>query len=198
MAQELEHERRELRRSELRHRALVEHLPDAVVVLFDRDLRCIMAEGTMLRKQGVSSADLVGRELHETVPPEQYEQLAPSCRAELEGEVARIDYASPHNGVEYEMDVVPFIAEGDVQGVFTVSRDVTAARRAEQARRAAEERFREAFAHAHAPTGMAMATPSTSRCTSRSSATARVIPTTSSARSSTSPTASASRPGCAT
>ena len=154
MAQELEHERRELRRSELRHRALVEHLPDAVVVLFDRDLRCVMAEGTMLRKQGLTSADLVGRPLRETVPPERYEQLEPAYRAALEGEFSRIEYTSPRNGVEYEMDVVPFIAEGDVQGVFTVSRDVTAARRAEHARRAAEERFREAFAHA--PTGMAI------------------------------------------
>jgi diguanylate cyclase (GGDEF)-like protein/PAS domain S-box-containing protein len=87
----------------------------------------------------------VGRPLSALVPPVVYEQIAPNLARALAGE--RLGFALTfdrdgtlqHDEVQYVPDVD---AHGAVNGVFTVSQDVTALRRMEAARGESEKRMR--------------------------------------------------------
>ena len=47
-----------LETSQERHRLLVQNLPDAMVTLYDRDLRCVMVEGTLPLARDAQSYDV--------------------------------------------------------------------------------------------------------------------------------------------
>jgi hypothetical protein len=67
------------------YRAVAEHLPDAAVVLFDRDLRLQLATGTTLPDTAWCSDHDVGRTVVDLVPAEQADVLMASHRAALAG-----------------------------------------------------------------------------------------------------------------
>jgi PAS domain S-box-containing protein len=142
--------------SEERHRLLVQNLPDAMVTLYDRDLRCVMVEGALPLARDVQS--YIGRRLRDIVPAAKLAGLESQLRAALEGERGELEYEITETGQLYSVSVAPYLLEdGTIDGAFTVWRDVTERRRADLAVLAAEEHFRGAFEHA--PAGMAISTP---------------------------------------
>jgi PAS domain S-box-containing protein len=145
-----------LRASEERHRLLVQNLPDAVVTLYDRDLQCVLVEGSLPVAR--DSASYEGRNLRDIMPADQFGQLEPALRAALGGEHREIEHTNPRTGEIFSVAIVPYrLEDGTVDGAFSVWRNVTSRRQADLAVLAAEEHFRGAFEHA--PVGMAISSP---------------------------------------
>jgi diguanylate cyclase (GGDEF)-like protein/PAS domain S-box-containing protein len=90
-------------------------------------------------------ANVVGRALAEIVSPAAYAQIKPELDRSYAGEARRFDLVVERaQGTEYyQVDHVPDVdAAGTVQGVVTISQDVTALRRAKLALVASEKRMR--------------------------------------------------------
>lgn len=121
-----------LAESEYRFRTLVEHLPDAIVSLYDQELRCRAVEGPMLERQGIDPEQFLGRTLAENVPAANVDVLRTPIEAALGGCAGRVEYESERTGAVYDVDVVPYERGGEVIGAFLVSRDVTERKRFER------------------------------------------------------------------
>jgi PAS domain S-box-containing protein len=120
------------------YRAVAEHLPDAAVVLFDRDLRVRLATGTTLPDPAWCTDHYLGRTVVDLVPAEQADVLLPSCQAALAGMRQYLETPGWHGPDQYwAVDVVPLYGEGDgtVTGGVAFWRDITKRHRAEEALR---------------------------------------------------------------
>jgi PAS domain S-box-containing protein len=113
-----------------RYRALLDSLPEAVVLVFDRDLRVQVASGEALARSGFDKGHMVGRMLDEIVTPERDAIVRPHYLRGLAGERHRFAHSSP-DGTGYQIDVVPLAgADGVVDGVMAIVRERSALRRA--------------------------------------------------------------------
>jgi diguanylate cyclase (GGDEF)-like protein/PAS domain S-box-containing protein len=137
--------------SEYRFRTLVSHLPDTMLGLYDHDLRCLALDGDV-EAQGLDRANFEGRLLSDILPTENMATLRPPLETALRGESTTFEYASHLNDAHYEIEVVPFVKDGEIRGAYMVSRDVSRRHTAEAEVRAAEDRFAASFRHA--PVGM--------------------------------------------
>jgi PAS domain S-box-containing protein len=118
--------------SEARYKGLIAHLPDSTIHLFDHDLRLLLSEGEPMRAHGYDPQELEGRLLHEIVPQQLYDRLAPEYRAALAGESRSFDLDSSDGTGTYWVQIAPLRDElGQVIGGMALSRDITARRRAE-------------------------------------------------------------------
>ncbi len=121
-----------LAESEFQLRTLISNLPDTIVALYDRDLRCLALEGPILAQKGIRAEEFLGRRLWETVPAENAAVLQGPMEAALRGEVASTEYESQRDGTVYEVELVPYRREGEIRGTFMVARDVTRRKRIER------------------------------------------------------------------
>ncbi len=127
--------------SEARYKALIGHLPDSTVHLFDHDLRLVLAEGDLMRNHGYDPPALEGQLLADVVPAAAYERLAPEYRAALAGDARSFDYDTTDGRATFWVQIAPLHDDlGRIVGGMAVSRDITARRRAE---RTLEDRARE-------------------------------------------------------
>jgi PAS domain S-box-containing protein len=128
------------------YRAVAEHLPDAAVVLFDRELRVRLVTGTSLPDPAWRADDYVGRTLVDLVPAEQAETLTASCRAALAGKGQHLETPGWRGPGQYwAVDVVPLWDEGGtVSGGMAFWRDITQRHRAEEALRQQRRQLLEA------------------------------------------------------
>jgi PAS domain-containing protein len=101
---------RRLRESDERYSVLVEHLPRAIAVVFDRELRIERAGGSGLTAIGRTAEDLEGRSLYEILPRDEAEYLAPHYRAALGGEAKVLDHHSSITGQDYRLHLLPLAA----------------------------------------------------------------------------------------
>jgi PAS domain S-box-containing protein len=125
-------------RPEARYRALVETLPDVLIVLFDRDLRILSVEGGGIDQLPMPVSELIGKCLDEVGSPDQVSEVEPHYRAALRGEDSQFDYEFA-NGTTWWIQVIPMIGEdGRIRGGMSHWRDVT--------RRVAAEREVAAYA----------------------------------------------------
>jgi diguanylate cyclase (GGDEF)-like protein len=118
---------------DVRYRALVRNLPDAVVTVHDRDLRGVSIDGPVLAEAGFSPEQFEGVRLRDLIGEAGYDVLAPHYLAALAGHPSTTEFATGPGGKVYSLQIVP-LREDDtapVEGVFTVARDVTAQKRAE-------------------------------------------------------------------
>jgi two-component system cell cycle sensor histidine kinase/response regulator CckA len=121
------------RRSEERYRTLVSQLPDAAVYEYDRDLRIVLAEGTLLAQIGRAPETLVGRTIWELAAADQADEFADHCRAALAGEPRALEWETAI-GRTLDLDIVPLPAadDGEIAGVIVLARDVTERKRIER------------------------------------------------------------------
>ena len=127
-------------RESQRYRALAHHLPGGAVVLYDRDLRYLLVNGSDLGAVGDEPARLVGRTVFEAASPELATQLAPCFREALEGRIARCEIAQ--GGRFYEVTCVP-VHElgGPIEAGMALTQNISARKRAENELRDQTERL---------------------------------------------------------
>lgn len=131
-----------LRESEARYRTLASYFPNGVVLLFDHDLRYVLADGLELEEINLSKAELEGRTIWEVLPPETCELVEPFYRAALAGRasVAEIPFAEQ----VYLVHFLPIQNEGEqVAAGMVMTQNITERKWAEAELRESEERFRQ-------------------------------------------------------
>jgi PAS domain S-box-containing protein len=136
-----------LYQQEQEFKALVENVPD-IIVRLDRDLRYLYACRSVEQATGISPAAFIGKTNNELGFPEQMCTLwnqnlqrvfATGIAHQMEFEIPRFD--GTHY---YESRLIPeFSQDNSINSVLGIVRDMTEYKRAEQALRQSEERFRE-------------------------------------------------------
>lgn len=119
-----------LRRSEELHQTMADNFPNGAVLLYDRDLRFIIASGAGLKDAGLSREALEGKTIREVFPKDTCDILEPHYQAALAGEasVFEVEFA----GKCYEVHAVPVRDErGAVTAGMVMTQDITARRQAE-------------------------------------------------------------------
>jgi len=151
----LRHEHEEaLARSEARYRALLDHLPDTVAIVYDENLRAAVVTGQGLNSRGVGGADMVGKRFDQIVAAADVPTLEHLYRAALGGVATSVEFQSHLTGLDNLLDVVPISTQGGAPSeILVVARNIGPLKDRERALSAAEQRWRAAFDRA--PVGMA-------------------------------------------
>lgn len=113
-----------LRVSEARYRALARNFPNGAVVLFDHNLKYLLADGKGLGEIGLSKSTLEGKTVYEIFPPDTSDILEPYYRDALAGieNVFEVEFANK----VYEVRAVPIKnSSGEVIAGMTMSQDIT-------------------------------------------------------------------------
>jgi diguanylate cyclase (GGDEF)-like protein/PAS domain S-box-containing protein len=122
-----------IQESEERQRLLLGSLPDTMVALFDRELRCVLLQGPALAQAAVPPSHYIGRSIGETLPRGDADALLPLIQRALDGESGSVDYHAQRSGITYHAQVAPYRApDGTIAGAFAVARDISEQRRREQ------------------------------------------------------------------
>lgn len=121
-------------------RALIEHFPNGVLVLFDRDLTYRVVGPTVLPFSGREAAEMVGRSVKELFPESTVASLAPELRATIEGESRSFDIE--YDGRIHHLETQPIDLDGDRYGML-VTQDVSDERRLARELEATNERLDE-------------------------------------------------------
>jgi PAS domain S-box-containing protein len=130
-----------LRLSEERYRILAANLPDSAVLIFDHDLRYVLADGPEIAATGYVKEKVEGRTLYEVVPSAFAEQVEGSIRAVLSGQ--RFSAELPFGDRIYAYYYIPLVDDhGMVKYAMVLARNVTAQRQAEADLRASEAQLR--------------------------------------------------------
>jgi PAS domain S-box-containing protein len=118
---------RAVARAASQYRALARSLPGAFVLLFDDELRYLVADGQGLASFGLDSAAMEGRTMPEVLP-DRAPELEPRYRRALGGEVSAWDRTV--GGRVFHMTAGPVRAEGgELTAGMVIGVDVTGERR---------------------------------------------------------------------
>jgi diguanylate cyclase (GGDEF)-like protein/PAS domain S-box-containing protein len=141
--------------NEARYRALVDHLPDTVAYIWDRDHRITVASGAAVSVRGFDGARLIGRTPDEVMTPADASLVHGLLDTGFGGRTASVEARFETTGIENLVEVVPLLAKGDGRPheVLLVARDIGRLKDRERGLIAAEARWRAAFDGA--PVGMA-------------------------------------------
>ncbi|HEY3253194.1 MAG TPA: diguanylate cyclase, partial [Polyangiaceae bacterium] len=125
--------RQALVNSDALFRTLIRNLPNGAVLVFDRDLRYLVADGeALLGSIGLSSQALVGKTLSEVAAPEHLEALTARYRAALVGESQ--SFEAVRGPKTYALDIVPVRDQlGGVSAGVVLVYDVTSHKQTEAA-----------------------------------------------------------------
>ena len=132
-----------LYRREQEFKALVENTPD-VITRYDRELRSLYVNPAMEWETGIAPQAFIGKTLLETGFPEELAQLWQSWFKEVfatgEMSLKEFNYLGPKGLKFYQARIVPeFAVNGSVESVFTVVRDITKLKQAEETLKRANE-----------------------------------------------------------
>jgi diguanylate cyclase (GGDEF)-like protein len=119
----------ELGASELRYRHLVSGLPDTIIALFDRNLKLTLAEGA-----GLTTDLEPGLGLADMLPPDRLGEVEGHYREALAGTPGTFELKDMPEGQTWYVELAPYRPYGEqVEGVFSVARDISARAAAEEA-----------------------------------------------------------------
>lgn len=112
------------------YRALASSVPSIFVLLFDSELRYIIAEGQELGAFGHTSAELEGRTIHEVLSPELAAELEPHYRAALSGR--EVTWTRQIEQRTFSLTAHPVKSEDGISAGIVVAVDITERRQREQ------------------------------------------------------------------
>ena len=121
-----------LRLSEECYRLIAEHFPNGAILLFDQNLRFLLADGLGLAEVGLSKAQLEGKTIWEVFPSETVAVIEPLYRGALAGQssVTEVNFA----GRIYLVHALPIQNErGQAETGLVMTQDITKLKRAEKA-----------------------------------------------------------------
>ena len=130
-------------------------LPAASALVFDRDLRYVLAGGHALEHEGLHAVELEGMPAEEVLLDERWETYEPLYRAALAGETALPGgLVGRRHPLHYQVEVGPLRGgmAAEVVGGVAVSRDITP-RRSTPRRPAATPRSASSCSSSTPPSG---------------------------------------------
>jgi diguanylate cyclase (GGDEF)-like protein/PAS domain S-box-containing protein len=143
-----------IRRGEELYRVLAAQLPNVALVVFDRELRVLVAQGEALMSYGVHERDAEGQPLRDALAPETYDGLHALCQATLEGERRELEQHSPDGERCFRVFGKPMLdANHRVWAGMILAQDITHLRASEHLLRARANRL-EDLAHHDDLTGL--------------------------------------------
>jgi diguanylate cyclase (GGDEF)-like protein/PAS domain S-box-containing protein len=132
--------REEVQRRDEMYRTIVQHIPNAAILLYDRELRFISADGARVRSGEMNIKKFIGQIVTDTVPPENRERILDQYTRTLAGE-SRIDDHRV-NDRTYAVHTVPVRDESEtIVAGMVFSYDITEQRRQANELRAATTRM---------------------------------------------------------
>jgi diguanylate cyclase (GGDEF)-like protein/PAS domain S-box-containing protein len=119
--------------------AALRELPEALILVFDRDLRFVLTAGHALERLGNQQACLPGQPVSNTFPATLWKLMEPLFRSALDGETRSRELWTPEQRHCLMVDVGPLRLEGgtdaqpgaDVAGGVAVVLDITTRRHAD-------------------------------------------------------------------
>jgi PAS domain S-box-containing protein len=134
----------QVRANEALYRALVNNLPDATILVYDLDLRYLVASGSLLEPMGYPPQDIVGKTAWETL--QEPEKLVPYYHAALEGTTQTFEWVFGER--LYFTRIVPIKHDdGTVFAGMVVIQDVTERTRLQNDLLESEQRLRTMLEH---------------------------------------------------
>ncbi|MEQ8461966.1 PAS domain S-box protein [Coleofasciculus sp. E1-EBD-02] len=131
LEQHLQERDRRWRESEARYRAVVENFPNGAVLLFNHELRYLLADGTGLASVGLSKTQLEGNTIQECLPPKTCTQLEPLYRQVLAGET--VTQEMPFGDRIFTVHALPLKNQtGEIIVGMVVTQDITELKQSEQ------------------------------------------------------------------
>lgn len=122
---ELSRHIRELKDSEKLYRMLAHNIPNGVLMMFDENLRCTLAEGQILHKFGYTREKMIGRMPDEIFPEDMATELIPQYRAALEGNSISFEMKTRSTGHAYLVSILPVVGlSNSVKGGMMVAFDI--------------------------------------------------------------------------
>jgi diguanylate cyclase (GGDEF)-like protein/PAS domain S-box-containing protein len=141
--------------------AALRELPEALILVFDRELRFVMSAGSALERLGDSGAFGEGSPLSQAFPADVFEGMAPLLRSALAGETRSREIWTAEQRHCLMVDVGPLTLSSEQSGIseevaggVAVVLDITARRRAQILARAGGAGFEEVFEQAPIGTGL--------------------------------------------
>ncbi len=129
--QKLDIRDRNFRESEARYRILIENFPNGAVLLFNQNLRYLLADGVGLATVGLSKEQLEGKTIHEAFSPETCNLIEPIYHQALAGTATTIEV--PYADRTYKEYTLPVRNEnGEVYAGIVMTQDITENKRAEE------------------------------------------------------------------
>jgi PAS domain S-box-containing protein len=111
------------RETATRYRALLDSLPETVILVVDEDLRFQVASGDSLKQSGFDPDRLLGQTLDEALPPEQANRLRPHYQAGLRGERHEFSHTGTA-GKSYSIEILPLAEpDGKIRSVMALGRE---------------------------------------------------------------------------
>jgi diguanylate cyclase (GGDEF)-like protein/PAS domain S-box-containing protein len=132
--------------AEQRWRALLDHLPDTVVLTVDEQLRYGLATGAGLQEQDMT--EVSGKTLVEVSSAENVEQLRPIYESALRGDEAAAEIVATRTGRLQQVTAVPLPSREGRAEALVLARDVTDLRLREYQLAEAKERLSGLFEEA--------------------------------------------------
>jgi PAS domain S-box-containing protein len=124
-------------------RMVVDSLPAAGVLVVDKDLMTVHAEGSLFARIGIDPRDLAGTPVAAGMGPDRWAELGPRYRAALAGEEQSLDYWE--HGLAYWVQINPVRDEQEtVTSVVAVIQEITERARVTEALARSEARLGEA------------------------------------------------------
>jgi len=123
---------RRWRESEARYRAVVENFPNGAVLLFNHELRYLLADGSGLASISLSKTQLEGNTIQECLPTQTYTQLEPMYRQVLAGETVTREMSFGDR--IFIIHALPLRNQtGELMVGMVVAQDITELKQSEQA-----------------------------------------------------------------
>lgn len=120
-----------LQKSEQQYRTLAKNFPNGAVLLFDRELRYLIAEGVELATAGLSKESVEGKTLWDAFTPEICEVFEPAYRAALAGETTIFEFS--FNNQVYLVYILPATNEdGEISAGMVMTHNITERKQAEK------------------------------------------------------------------
>lgn len=129
--QKLTERDRHLQASEARYRILIENFPNGAVLLFNSQLRYLLADGTGLESVGLSKTQLEGKTINEAFPPETCKLIEPIYRRAIAGAATTVEIShAERTYLEYTLPVKD--ENGEVFTGMVMTQDITERKQVEE------------------------------------------------------------------
>ncbi|MFS8117001.1 MAG: PAS domain S-box protein, partial [Microcoleus sp.] len=130
-----------LKKSEQLYRTMASNIPNGAVMLFDKEMRYTLVEGTELAAVGLSKELMEGKTIWEVFEPDFCAAVEPNYRAALAGETVVTEFT--YRDRTYLGYTLPVRNERqEISGGLLMTQNITQRHLAEEALRESEEKYR--------------------------------------------------------